>query len=343
MRDRSKRMTFGLASDEFEAALAHNLSSFESPRVKQQRTRSLEIVCLGESHGSHLFGLSRRVLPGSGALLLKIPNNLGRDLILDPGWGSLAAAHRLGTTLGDIGLILVSHCHLDHVGDLQPLLLTLKLQGQRPVLVSNPTSIEGGPGQPPVLSEYFRRLCRRVISARPNSTIRFQSLRITPFQTTHRENPSIVGQSLSYVVAIPSKRTRVGLITDGPLGELSESTLAMLRKCQVIVINIGTLSTSPESPAHSHVFDNALCLHGFELFLEKISLKPNSLRSIAVTHLGAELLEVRSPLMKDFLRRAGKKDPIELMSLGIKRVVRAVRRGHPIDVRVLREGDTLEV
>lgn len=342
MRDRVDGKKASINTDEFEAALADNLRALESARPKANNGRRSSLVCLGESHGSHLFALKRRVLPGTGGLLLRMRGKRGSDIILDPGWGTLAAAHRLGVSLGNIRMILISHCHLDHVGDLQPLLITLALQGQRPILVANSTSIKGGPGQPSILPEYFRKLCEQVIVARASATISTESLHVTPFRTSHRENPRVVGRSVSYIITSPVERLNLGLLTDGPLGNLSEATIEKLRKCQVLVLNIGTISTRPDSPSHSRIFDNALCLHGFQNFIERLYLKQNVVRKIAVTHLGAELLETQSSLMRKFLNRSGHDHPVELMTSAINEIVKTVSRKE-VAVRVLREGDTLEV
>src|SRR5436305_619552 len=122
-----------IESDEFEAALADNLRAFELTPVSQQPDNNTKIICLGESHGSHLFAMSGGTLPGAGGLLLRFPPAMSPDLILDPGWGCIAAARRREIPLTGVGIILVSHCHLDHVGDLNPLLITLSLSGKKPV------------------------------------------------------------------------------------------------------------------------------------------------------------------------------------------------------------------
>ena len=330
-------------SDAFEAALADNLRSFESAIDISDRDCRPYITCLGESHGAHLFGMSKSVLPGTGALLLRLPSDIGPDLILDPGWGSLAAAHRLRVPVTNIGIILISHCHLDHVGDLHSLLVTLSLAKRRPSLIANDTSINGDVGQPSILPDYFRKLCQSVIIAEPNRKIKLGTIEITPFNTKHRENSSVIGNSIGYVVSsLTKQRISIGFLTDGPIGELSEQQINQLRDCETLIINIGTLSTQPKAPSHSSVFDNALCLYGLVEFLDKLTSQPSRLKTLAVTHLGAELLEVRSPLMRGFLLQSGYEDLVDLLKAAMNEIANeTLQKG--IVIRVLREGDTLEV
>lgn len=329
-------------SDEFEAALADNLHAFESAEAVRHANQSAAITCLGESHGSHLFAMSSKVLPSTGGLFLRLPQDVGSDLILDPGWGTLAAAHRLSIPLTNVGVILISHCHLDHVGDLHPLIVTLSLAKKRPILIGNPTSIHGSPGQPSILPDYFRNLCERVITAGHDEIV-LGSVHIMPFQTNHRENRDSQGQSVSYIVSVSGKEPlRIGLLTDGPLGNLSEPIISKLRDCHVLIVNIGTISTQPDAPSHSRIFDNALCLHGLQRFLETLALDSNQLSVLAVTHLGAELLEVRSPLMREFLSHTEYQTPIDLLASALPKMVQEVMRKE-VAVKVLREGNTVEV
>lgn len=330
-------------SDAFEAALADNLHAFESAKAAQREHQRASIICLGESHGSHLFAMSSQVLPSTGAVLLQLPQEIGNDLILDPGWGTLAAAHRLGIPLTNIGTILISHCHLDHVGDLQPLIVKLALAKKRPILIGNSTSIHGSYGQPSVLPDYFRNLCKHVITSSPENEIALGAIRILPFYTNHRENREVQGHSASYIVTIlGEERLQIGFLTDGPLGELPEPIMVKLRDCKILVVNIGTISTLPNAPSHSQIFDNALCLHGLQRFLERLALLPSQLSILAVTHLGAELLEVRSPLMRKFLSHTEYKNPVDLLASALREMAKEVMRKE-IVVEVLREGNTVEV
>ena len=332
-----------LESDEFEAALADNLHAFESAPVADESVNSPVAVCLGESHGSHLFTMSGETLPGTGALLIRFPRNISPDLILDPGWGCIAAARRNRVSLNEIGVVLVSHCHLDHVGDLHPLLVTLSLVGKRPTLIANQTSIDGGLGQPSILPDYFRGLCQEVIVGSPGGEVALGRLSVVPFATSHRENPRTSGHSLSYIVTVSDEQQRrIGLLTDGPLDNLTEEVMEELRRCNALIINIGTISALPEAPSHSRIFDNALCLHGLRNFLRRLASGSNHLQTLAVTHLGAELLEVRSPLMRQFLSQTKFGLPAELLEPALQEMTGEMMRKE-IKFRVLREGHTMEV
>lgn len=145
--------------------------------------------------------MSSPVLPGTGALLLKLIDDIGDDLIIDPGWGSLAAANRLKISLKNVGTILISHCHIDHVGDLHSLLVILSLATKKPTLIANVTTIEGGLGQPSVLPDYFKKLCQNVIKADSDAKITLGNIQITAFGTAHKENPNITGKSVGYIVS----------------------------------------------------------------------------------------------------------------------------------------------
>ena len=332
-----------LKSDEFEAALADNLRAFERSCGDRQRRTSADLVCLGESHGSHLFALDRKVLPGTGGLLLRAPRFLSDDVLLDPGWGTLATARRFNIALSRVGVILVSHCHLDHTGDLHPLLLTLSLAKKRPLLIGNATTINGARHQPSTLPRYFRELCKDVIVAKPGKEIRAGVLKIIPFSTKHRENRDVSGHSLGYILRFSgSPAHQIGFLSDGPLGRVPSSLMKMLRKCAVLVINIGTISSDLKAPSHSKVFDNALCLHGLELFLTELGKEVGSVKKIAVTHLGAELLEIRAESMKRFLARTNTSDLPNLLQLILKSMVRHAL-GNGVSTTVLREGNRLEV
>jgi|GEM_PF-2358998 len=332
-----------IKSDEFEAALAQNLQMLRPRLPSKSSNRRRHIICLGESHGSHLFALRSDVLPATGALLLRLPEFGDHDVLIDPGWGTIVSSKRLNVSVAGVKTILVSHCHLDHIGDLHPLLLTLSLAGKRPVVVGNSTSIKGSRGQPSILPQYFRNLCEKIIVARPQQLVRLGPITVLPFATAHRENLGRLGQSLGYVVAIRQKQpTRIGIVTDGPLGSLPESVLSRLRKCGDLVVNIGTISTLPNSPSHSKVFDNALCFHGLELFLRKLSAKPHHVRRISVTHLGAELLEIRARSLKRLLARTESKDLLVLIEANLRSMVRATL-GSSVKTNILREGDKLEV
>ncbi|MDX6402548.1 MAG: hypothetical protein QOH70_3 [Blastocatellia bacterium] len=330
-------------SDEFEAALAENLRAFEISRNTDRQPGRPDLLCLGESHGSHLFGMKRSILPGTGAILLRVSQIAGDDILLDPGWGTLATARRLKVQLSRVGVILISHCHLDHIGDLHPLLLTLSLAKKRPVLIGNATAINGGKHQPSVLPRYFRELCESVVVGEPGKTIGFPSYDLIPFSTKHRENQDVSGHSLGYVLRFKDpKRTQIGFVTDGPLGQLSPPLMSLLRDCTLLLFNIGTISSDPSSPSHSKVFDNALCLHGLEIFLKELAEKPGRIKKIAITHLGAELLEVRAPSMKRFLARASSPDLPSFLESVLKSMVRSTV-GRRAAVTVLREGHKLEV
>jgi hypothetical protein len=182
-----------------------------------------------------------------------------------------------------------------------------------------------------------------VIVARSNRPIRARGIEVLPFGTGHVENPGTSGKSLSYIISLPGEEgVSIGLLTDGPFGEIPETVMTRLRKCQVMVINIGTCSTQQHTPSHSKVFDNALCLHGLRAFLGRLAEDSYKLSSLGITHLGAELLEVRSPLMKDFLAKTKCMSPIELIRPAIVDMIDECM-DKAVEVKILREGDSLEV
>ena len=50
----------------------------------------------------------------------------GTTILVDPSSGSLHRAERYGTTTKSIGYVFLSHFHLDHTGDIAPLLFALR-------------------------------------------------------------------------------------------------------------------------------------------------------------------------------------------------------------------------
>lgn len=330
-----------LRSDEFEDALGDNLCALTRTADVQPEVASPMLCCLGESHGTHVFALDWPKLPGTGGLLLRAPG--GHDLLLDPGWGTVAAAKRQGVSLARVGTVLLSHSHLDHIGDLHALLVTLSVIGRRPKVLGNVTTIEGGPDHPTALPTYFRDLCEEAITAEPGRELRSGPFGITPFRTGHREGPNAVGLALGYVVDLPGTFDRsVGLVTDGPMTNIGPEAVEKLRSCTTISVNLGTMSANPESPAHSRVFDNALCLHGLGPFLGRIVGTESRLTTLVLTHLGAELFEVKSDAMRRFLEARGVALPVDLLARAAQDAAR-VAVDRDLRVVVMREGTSVDV
>ena len=337
------RAIAALRSDEFEQALSENLRALQQASERPTRAGGPRIRCIGETHGSHFLNASSATLGGTGALLLELPGSYGTDVLLDPGWGTLVAARRSDIHLDDVGIVLVSHAHLDHTGDLAAVLLWLGLNGIRPSLVANTTTLFGAKGQPPVLSQFFLDKCDHFAIAESGQLSGFESLHLRSFFTKHRETAVINGQSLAFVVdLLVGDAGRVGLVTDGPLNLEDRSFISALRECTTLIVNLGTMSLSPGSPFHNHTFDNALCLSGLEDLLKSMAAEPCELRRLAVTHLGAEVLEPISDPMRRFLAEYAASSPIDLLAPALTGLVRQ-ELGSDVETVVLREGDAMEL
>ena len=328
-----------VASETFERALSANLRALRPylpPPIGVQAEPRDYLQCIGECHGSHFVSARSQNLPGTGSLLLRRKNGLG-DLLLDPGWGTLAAARRLGVDLSGVATILVSHNHLDHVGDLQALLLQLDQLGRRPLLIANTTTVNGTPHHPSPLPTFFRRLCEDIVVARAQESLDVDGVSILPFATAHREGPHVVGDAMGYVVDLQaSQGVKVGLVTDGPL---TDHAWAYLQECQVIAVNVGTMSALPGCDTHDRIFDNSLSLSGLAKLLDDLG-PTASITDLALTHLGAEILELAAPGMQRIMQDAGTDSLVDLLKAAV--ISRAHSAfGRQIGVRVLREGMTV--
>jgi phosphoribosyl 1,2-cyclic phosphodiesterase len=327
----------------FERALSANLRILEKPSTGRSRITEPRVICLGESHGSHFLTLKRSFLPGTGGLLLKVPQTLGPDILIDPGWGTLGAALRAGVSLDCVGTVIVSHCHLDHVGDLPALLLYLNLKKRRPALYVNRTTLLGGPRQPPVLSDYFKSLCDRIVMLEGRALHAIDRIELETFPSRHRENAYITGQSLAFILTLRTPEVRrLAILTDGPFSDDDEDFVRRIASSDSLLVNIGTASADRTLPGHDRTFDNALCLEGLESLFRALSHHKCSLRRIAVTHLGAELLVAGSPPMRRWLLKSGHAHPLAALRKAISVLARRYLAPR-VTTRILQEGHSLAI
>lgn len=334
---KNKQSYLLLKSDAFEEALSANLNSFTSPPLPLKK-QDIDIVGIGESHGSHFLCLSKEDLPGTGCILIRSPKD--GDILVDPGWGAFSSSRRNDIDLSNVRFLLVSHSHFDQIGDLSTILIYLSLKGVKPILIGNSTTILGSEDQPPVISDYLKNLCKSVIVAGQSDTHKLsESILIQTFPSLHKETKVTQCASLGFIVSIQSEKNRfikIGILTDGPFS-LEYSHIEELRRCEVLVVNIGTLSASPQSPYHDNRFNNATCFHGMEHILNTLYCENIALKQLILTQFGAEILETRAKEMKQLLGDTIFATPIDMLKSAMEYVVEEIFET-PILISLLRDG-----
>ena len=121
----------------------------------------------------------------TGGILIQYNN---KNIILDPGPGSIVYQREIGFDPRNIHCVMISHNHTDHINDAPVCIegMTHGCYSKKGVLVAPKSVIEGTEEYSP-LSKYHLNACETIIISEPGKTFKLFGIEITPTPTEHNE------------------------------------------------------------------------------------------------------------------------------------------------------------
>jgi hypothetical protein len=229
-------------------------------------------------------------------------------VVVDPGFKFLDTLRLYGVDVSDIGAIIVTHYHMDHMAGLVEFLTLVHEREGFPTcrVFLNETTFQFYKGLQTKNVEFCEiRPDEKILVAKiKRSDGSYECLYLRPFRCHHREigsRSNTLGLAFEFAVRESSQdsekdlgTTKISILgdTDGMTEYLKEYS-EMLKGSSLIVLHLGTLSKDKIqrrfSSGESHLYDV-----GLVRLLHKISSDPDfeSLKSIVISEFGLELSQL---------------------------------------------------
>ncbi|WP_213772281.1 MBL fold metallo-hydrolase [Bradyrhizobium sp. dw_78] len=197
------------------------------------------------------------------------------NFLIDCGASTLPALKRLRIARNDIDLVLITHFHGDHFAGLPFLLLDAQFSRRsRPLLIAGPEGIETRLKQ--VMEALFenssgtkQRFDLSIVALKPEQTISFGDVKVTPFPVVHGESG---GPFLAYRIEAEGRSLAYSADT-----EWTETLIPLARDADLFVA---------EAYTYDRIVKNHLSLNTLEAHLPEIRPK-----RLILTHMGDDMLE----------------------------------------------------
>lgn len=176
-----------------------------------------KIVFLGTGGGGYM--LVKQVL-ATGGIYLEMD---GEKILIDPGSGSVVRSKQYGVDLTKLDLILLSHRHPDHAGDIITAIESMcGNKGRRGTLIVERNCVEGDNR---IIDGYHEKLPKRTVKASPDEEYDVEGLTV---RTTRSEHYS---ETVGFVI---EGSTKIGYTSDGPYFEGQEE---YFEGCDYLILN----------------------------------------------------------------------------------------------------------
>ncbi len=145
------------------------------------------IIFLGTGQGSFVIG--RNVL-SSGGFIIQVDDN---QFHIDPGPNALKNAAQSGINVRANTALLVSHPHLNHSNDINPVIDAMTYSGfdKKGVLVANKTVLHGNENYQTPLIPYYRDFLERFIVLEAGQRVGINEIEILALKTKHSDSDTI--------------------------------------------------------------------------------------------------------------------------------------------------------
>ncbi|MFB6180589.1 MAG: MBL fold metallo-hydrolase [Candidatus Nanohalobium sp.] len=180
----------------------------------------MKLNFLGTGGGRFVTGMQRRK---TGGIVVETEET---QVHVDPGPGALVETHE-NAAPEQTEAVIVSHAHLDHCNDVEPIIeMMTEAYGNPGAVYANRTAMEGYGDIEKAVSEYHKNLCLKTETLEENSEYKFKDLKIESQEMFHND-PKTQGLKLS------TEEKTVGFWTDT---EFSEELLPFYEECDTLVI-----------------------------------------------------------------------------------------------------------
>jgi len=133
----------------------------------------------------------------------------GHNLYLDPGPSCLYQINKFGLSAAGLQTVLVTHKHLDHVGELEALIDAMNFNGGRfknqAIAVLKPKDV--------LINNYHKKLVNKLVNVKANSRYKVRNLNV---RTTKLllEKPFYFGKLEEYGFVLEKDRTKIAFIPE---------------------------------------------------------------------------------------------------------------------------------
>ncbi len=184
-----------------------------------------KIVFLGTGGGRIVSFLQARA---TGGIIFNINNT---QIHLDPGPGAIIRARQFGLNPGKTDVVILSHCHTDHVND--AVICMEAMAGgnikKNGVLISNKTCVFGyNETFEPVIPSYIKRNLSELYVLEPGGEIEIKGIKITATKTIH-EDPNGVGFKFSF------GDKKISYVSDT---EYSDEIMEQHKDSDILILNV---------------------------------------------------------------------------------------------------------
>lgn len=266
-------------------------------------------------------------------------------IVIDPGFKFLDTLRPYGVDVLDIGAIIVTHYHMDHMAGLVEFLTLIheREKGATCRVFLNETTFQFYKGLQTKNVEFCElRPDEKILIAKyKRKDGLHEYLYVKPFRCHHREIGSY-SNALGLVFEFVVKKTptdekelgnvRIGILgdTDG-MAEYLDDYSEKLEDSHLLVLHLGTVSRKKieqrYASGESHLYDVGLIK-----LLQKISSSPsfNSLKSIAISEFGLEMSQLSN--FSKILRGFNPPNDWMLFLNLLRSVEKSVKRGPGMDI-----------
>lgn len=181
----------------------------------------MKLKFLGTGGGRYVTGLQDR---RTGGIIVKTEET---QIHVDPGPGALVYTHQEFKNPLDTEAVIVSHAHLDHSSDAEPIIEMITETASKPgAIFANETALHGYGDIEKRISNYHQDLCVKVEQLEQGTVTNFKDLEIKSQEMFHGD-PKTVGFILE------DNKHSVGFWTDS---EYSKELLEFYEECDVMII-----------------------------------------------------------------------------------------------------------
>lgn len=183
-----------------------------------------KIVFLGTGGGRVLISSQFKA---TGGIILVLDDV---QIHIDPGPGAIIRAKEYKVNPKKTSLIIATHCHLDHVNDLEVMVeaMTDSATKKKGCVISNKAVLEGAGKSGPAIDPYHKGLVEKIITLNAGKTVSVEGLKITGTKVIHDE-------SGGFGVVIKSGKVSVGYTSDT---QYFEGLSRQFEGCDVLIVNV---------------------------------------------------------------------------------------------------------
>lgn len=236
----------------------------------------MKLKFLGTGGGRYVTGKQERRTAG---IILETNET---TLHIDPGPGALVYANKELKDTSDIDAVLVSHAHLDHFSDAEPIIeLITQVHNKPGILLANETVLNGYSDMDKAVSNYHQELCQDIHMLEEESEAELEGIKIKSQQMFHSD-PKTVGFKVN------NGDKEIGFWTDS---EFSEELLKFYKGVETLVVYC---SRPKNSKVRSHTYLNDV---------KKIDNKLG-VKNIIITHFGQKFLNSDLDEQKSWIKES---------------------------------------